>query len=751
MNNSSILLSIIIPCYNVTDTISRAIDSILFQKINFCIEIICVDDASTDDTIDKIAKYKEKYPFIKLIQNKTNKGNAETFYNGLKNSNGKYFTVLDGDDFYTFSLKLQKQIDFLEQDRQHEYCAVTHYHIIYKNDGTVYIPNFNTDITEYTYKDFLERKIQYHHTSTYIFRNIYRKNPPEILKNDALRGDNPRILLELILTNKKIKVLHFFGSAYYYNLNGIWTSLNYEKQIQRNILYCTAIKKIVNSEYEKKCMDQWIENFQKKLIKGSASFDSPPRGLTKDIIIEKIKNAATHLTFSHNYFSFHSIYKSLVYDSLCVTLGYLQLLELNIDILKKRETDKNTIMIIVTNLIPNGGGIFAEISELVDIFKDKNIIIFCTSRSTIGKDVKDKFKFYKNYNIITIPEKTHCRIKYAFEKIIEISPNRIYFYVGHNDPLINCLAQPSLSKNIHIFSYDHGFVLGITNPNFDNFIVKRKVDSFLLQKAGVQDIIYIPVWSKASYSENKYIALHHHKEVTTASAAARWYKCNGHFPYNYIDLVLNSILHTNRKHIHYGPIPDDTLSYIHDFILQNGLSESQFVNIPWAEDLPTSLIENHVDIFIEPFPVVSAKISLAVQSAGIPILKYAGTTRMTLADFIYDGALTWTCREDFIQIVQTISRTKLKEQSNRSFNDFKLNHDIDIISKNIIENKGLSIDNFPYFADDHILDCSISTIFVENTSQRKWLYQKLEKHTPRLFYILKYIKHHIIPSNTKRR
>lgn len=120
MENST-MLSIIIPCYNVSDTIERAIDSILFQKINFQIEIICVDDKSTDDTIDKIAVYTHKYSFIKLIQNNINKGNAETFFNGLKHANGKYFAVLDGDDFYTFRDKLQKQVDFLEQDRQHEY------------------------------------------------------------------------------------------------------------------------------------------------------------------------------------------------------------------------------------------------------------------------------------------------------------------------------------------------------------------------------------------------------------------------------------------------------------------------------------------------------------------------------------------------------------------------------------------------------------------------------------------------------
>lgn len=745
MKNST-MLSIIIPCYNVSDTIERAIDSILFQKINFQIEIICVDDKSTDDTIDKIAAYIHKYSFIKLIQNNINKGNAETFFNGLKHANGKYFAVLDGDDFYTFRDKLQKQVDFLEQDRQHEYCAVTHYYITYKNDGTIFVPNFNPTVTEYTYKDFLNLKINYHHTSTYVFRNIYKKNPPEILKKDALRGDMPRVFFELVLTNKKIKVLNFFGSAYHYTLNGIWTSLDYKKQIERNISYCTAIKELVNSKYEKKCMAKWINHFQNSFSNNSSSFDPTPQGKSKDCIIDDISKAAAHIAFSDDCFSFHSIYRSTIYDSLCATLGYIQLLELNIDILKNRELDQNTIMIIINDLIPDGGGIFTELSEIIDIFQDKNVVIFCTKQSPLDDNIKNYLKNHKNCTIIKIPKDASCRIKYAFEQIIKHSPYRVYFYVGHYDALINWLAQPALSENIHIFSYDHGFVLGIGNPNYSNFIVKRKVDTVLLKNSGIQDIVYIPVWSKTVCSTNKYVAFNQHKEVITASAAARWYKCDGQFPYNYIKLILDSLLHTNGKHIHYGPIPDDALSYIRDFILQNGLSDSQFVNIPWAEDLPASLIENHVDIFIEPFPIVSAKISIAVQSVGIPILKYAGTTRLTIADFTYEEALTWTFRKDFIKTLKNISKYELEKQSEFSFNDFKYNHSFESIAENIRKNQCIPVTNFPDFIDDYILDHPVSNIFLESTPsvKRNWLYQNMERYTPRLYHYLKYIKNNFL-------
>ena len=96
-----IKLSIIMPLYNVEDTIRLALDSILMQKVDFNYEIITVDDCSTDNTLEILNEYAEKYPQIKIIKHEENQGNAIAFYNALSASNGDYFCVLDGDDYYT--------------------------------------------------------------------------------------------------------------------------------------------------------------------------------------------------------------------------------------------------------------------------------------------------------------------------------------------------------------------------------------------------------------------------------------------------------------------------------------------------------------------------------------------------------------------------------------------------------------------------------------------------------------------------
>lgn len=63
------LLSIIMPCYNVADTFSRAIDSILMQATNFEYEIIIVNDASTDDSVKLFERYEKEYPFVRILNN----------------------------------------------------------------------------------------------------------------------------------------------------------------------------------------------------------------------------------------------------------------------------------------------------------------------------------------------------------------------------------------------------------------------------------------------------------------------------------------------------------------------------------------------------------------------------------------------------------------------------------------------------------------------------------------------------------
>lgn len=94
-----IKISYILPCYNVAPYIGRCLDSIAHQDIPLDeMEIICVDDCSTDNTVDLIRQYQQSMPNIVLIQHETNKTSGGARNTGIENARGEYIWFVDPDD-----------------------------------------------------------------------------------------------------------------------------------------------------------------------------------------------------------------------------------------------------------------------------------------------------------------------------------------------------------------------------------------------------------------------------------------------------------------------------------------------------------------------------------------------------------------------------------------------------------------------------------------------------------------------------
>ena len=90
-------VSVIIPAYNVEDYIAECLDSILKQNIQD-IEIVCVDDCSTDCTGDILKKYVKKHKNIKIFRNEKNGGLAKTRNVGIEKATGDFLLFVDSDD-----------------------------------------------------------------------------------------------------------------------------------------------------------------------------------------------------------------------------------------------------------------------------------------------------------------------------------------------------------------------------------------------------------------------------------------------------------------------------------------------------------------------------------------------------------------------------------------------------------------------------------------------------------------------------
>lgn len=106
-------ISFIIPCYNCADTLEESLLSILETNLEAGDEIILIDDASTDGTLQLLRRWGEKYPFIKVLRHNINKGTAAAGRNtGIDASVNELVFCLDADNIlYPNSIKPLK--DFL--------------------------------------------------------------------------------------------------------------------------------------------------------------------------------------------------------------------------------------------------------------------------------------------------------------------------------------------------------------------------------------------------------------------------------------------------------------------------------------------------------------------------------------------------------------------------------------------------------------------------------------------------------------
>ena len=176
-------VSVLISFYNLAPFVDQTMESVLAQKTDFPVEILCADDGSDDGTIEKLRGWEAAHPdtvrvfVMDRVPGKKYEGNerikrmnairGRLFYE----AKGSYVCYLDGDDFYTDDRKLQKQADILDADTGHKYVACGHNGCYYwQSTGEtkpIEKPIRECALTAKEYWSFF-----YIHTNAMMFRNI---------------------------------------------------------------------------------------------------------------------------------------------------------------------------------------------------------------------------------------------------------------------------------------------------------------------------------------------------------------------------------------------------------------------------------------------------------------------------------------------------------------------------------------------------------------------------------------------------
>lgn len=234
-----VMVSICCAVYNHAPYVRQAIEGFLMQKTNFRVEIIIHDDASTDGSADIIREYAALYPdLIKPIlqtENQYSKGQSPIRRFILPILSGKYIAKCEGDDYWTHPDKLQKQVDFLEQN---EDCSVC-FHAVevliedQSKKNYLYRPRKKPLNNRYHISYAITRGGGFMPTASIVYRSFDMAYYPDWALNAPV-GDAP---LSLILgTNGNYGFLDIPMSVYRFRLPNSWS--NAMQQNKKKIAHC---------------------------------------------------------------------------------------------------------------------------------------------------------------------------------------------------------------------------------------------------------------------------------------------------------------------------------------------------------------------------------------------------------------------------------------------------------------------------------------------------------------------------------
>lgn len=129
-------VTVVLTTYNHAPYIAHAIEGVLTQRFNSTLELIIVEDCSTDATRNIVMRFAERHPqTIRLMLAETNQNDNSAYAQAILEARGDYIALLDGDDYWSSPDKLERQVNFLDANPSHSICF-HNVEVIYSDGGT---------------------------------------------------------------------------------------------------------------------------------------------------------------------------------------------------------------------------------------------------------------------------------------------------------------------------------------------------------------------------------------------------------------------------------------------------------------------------------------------------------------------------------------------------------------------------------------------------------------------------------------
>lgn len=248
-------ISLIMPVYNAVNYMDKPIKSILNQTLQD-IELICVNDVSTDDSLKRLKEYQNEDKRIKIINNQKNVGPGISRNNGIKRAKGEYICFVDSDDWLE-----SDALELLYKKSKEENSDLVFIKPKFVFTNKVILDKRLLKKEEYKDKNkvlkaTMERKIAWAPWSKMVRRNLLIKN--NIFFPDIYVAEDMDFSCKTIHFSKKISIEEKYLYNYYLHEGSLTSYKNAERRVKN---YFESIGLLRNFLKEKKILNKLEKEF----------------------------------------------------------------------------------------------------------------------------------------------------------------------------------------------------------------------------------------------------------------------------------------------------------------------------------------------------------------------------------------------------------------------------------------------------------------------------------------------------------
>lgn len=239
----NVKVSVIVPAYNEQKYLARCLDTVVNQTLDE-IEIIIVDDGSTDDTYNICENYKERYPSFVQVVHKQNEGLGPARNTGLEYAHGEYIGFVDADDWIELNMYQEMYETAKKNDADVIVCDVKKIFVSENRESVeVSLPEESSsiDIGQYI-KDGLN--------PAYSWNKLYKREIWSKYKFKKMVYEDLDIVLTILSNCKRVSYIQKPFNTYYKRPNSITTSYYNIRLLDIMTAYKDAVND-ANSLYKK--------------------------------------------------------------------------------------------------------------------------------------------------------------------------------------------------------------------------------------------------------------------------------------------------------------------------------------------------------------------------------------------------------------------------------------------------------------------------------------------------------------------